>query len=181
MTRRVAPSILITGTPGVGKTSTTEQIVERLQAMMPNISWKNINVGNLIKEKHLYSEWNEEFNCSVFDEDMVVDELEDVVHPGAAVVDFHSCDFFPERWFDLVVVLTSDTNVLFSRLEKRGYAAKKIQENIECEIMRVCYDEAQEAYSSATVLDLSSNSVDDLEKNVQTVAQWVFQYMNGPQ
>ena len=24
---------------------------------------------------------------------------------GGTVVDFHSCDFFPERWFDLVLVL----------------------------------------------------------------------------
>jgi hypothetical protein len=24
---------------------------------------------------------------------------------GGNVVDFHSCDFFPERWFDLVVIL----------------------------------------------------------------------------
>ncbi len=38
---------------------------------------------------------------------------------GGVIVDFHSCDFFPERWFDLVVVLRVDNSVLYPRLENR--------------------------------------------------------------
>jgi adenylate kinase len=38
---------------------------------------------------------------------------------GGNVVDFHGCDFFPERWFDLVVVLRTDNSVLYSRLKAR--------------------------------------------------------------
>lgn len=37
-----------------------------------------------------------------------------------------------------VVVLTSDNTVLYDRLIKRGYNNAKVQENIQCEIMRVC-------------------------------------------
>mgnify|MGYP001039043153 CR=1 FL=1 len=48
-----------------------------------------------------------------------MDELEDVVKNGYCVVDFHSCDFFPERWFDLVVCLRADNGVLYDRLERR--------------------------------------------------------------
>ena len=48
----------------------------------------------------------------VLDEDMVCDELEDQMTAGGNVVDFHSCDFFPERWFDLVVILRTDNDVL---------------------------------------------------------------------
>ena len=36
-----------------------------------------------------------------------------------------------------VVVLTSDNTILFDRLVKRGYKTNKVQENVECEIMRV--------------------------------------------
>jgi len=49
----------------------------------------------------------------------VVDELEDVASKGGNIVDFHSCDLFPERWFDLVLVLRTDITVLYDRLEKR--------------------------------------------------------------
>jgi adenylate kinase len=38
---------------------------------------------------------------------------------GGKIVDFHSCGIFPERWFDLVLVLRADTNVLYPRMEKR--------------------------------------------------------------
>lgn len=38
---------------------------------------------------------------------------------GGNVVDYHGCDFFPERWFDLVIVLQTDNTVLYERLEKR--------------------------------------------------------------
>lgn len=49
----------------------------------------------------------------------VVDELEDIVSKGGNIVDYHSCDLFPERWFDLVLVLRTDITILYDRLEKR--------------------------------------------------------------
>ena len=47
----------------------------------------------------MYKKWNEEFDVPEFDTDMVVDEMEPMVKNGGVVVDFHSCDFFPERSF----------------------------------------------------------------------------------
>ena len=49
----------------------------------------------------------------------VCDALEDQLATGGNIVDYHSCDFFPERWFDLVVVLQTDNTILYERLEKR--------------------------------------------------------------
>ena len=63
-------------------------------------------------------------------------------------MDFHGCDFFPERWFDLVVVLQAETSVLWDRLAEggRNYSQAKIKENVQCEIMHVCVEEARESY-----------------------------------
>ena len=66
---------------------------------------------------------------------------------GGVVVDYHGADLFPERWFDLVVVLRTDNDVLYPRLEGRQYAPKKITENVEAEIMQVILDEARDAYA----------------------------------
>ena len=52
-------------------------------------------------------------------EDKLLDELEPVMAPGGVVVEFHTVDLFPERWFDLVLVLRADTSVLYDRLQKR--------------------------------------------------------------
>ena len=49
----------------------------------------------------------------------VVDELEDKMADGGVIVDYHGCDFFPERWFNIVFVLRTDNTHLYSRLESR--------------------------------------------------------------
>ncbi len=61
---RTAPNILITGTPGTGKTKTCELIAEASGA-------RHINVSDLIKSDELHSGWDEEFDCYVLNEDKV--------------------------------------------------------------------------------------------------------------
>jgi len=38
---------------------------------------------------------------------------------GGKIIDYHGCDFFPERWFDVVFVLRTNNTLLYDRLEKR--------------------------------------------------------------
>lgn len=73
-------------------------------------------VGEIVEVKELHSGKDTEFDSWILDEDKLCDELEDTMAAGGNVVDFHSCDFFPERWFDLVLVLRADNTVLFDRL-----------------------------------------------------------------
>lgn len=49
----------------------------------------------------------------------LLDELEGRQAGGGKVVDYHSCELFPERWFDAVFVLRTDTKHLFDRLKAR--------------------------------------------------------------
>jgi len=112
---------------------------------------------------------DEEYQCFVLDEDKLLDEMEVMLQDGFRVVDYHSSELFPERWFDLVVVLRTDNTVLYGRLEARGYSDAKIQENVECEIMQVPVDEAREAYKPEIIVELTSNTLDDMENNVETV------------
>lgn len=65
----------------------------------------------------------------LIDEDKVVDFLEKPVSLGGAIIDFHTSDFFPERWFDIVVLLRINNTDLFDRLTARGYKPEKITEN----------------------------------------------------
>lgn len=87
MTRRF-PNILVTGTPGTGKTTLCEQLVE----MFPNPSHKSLNggsfdqigfthikVGQLIKEHQLYNEWDDDLNVPVFDDHLVLDHLQSIM------------------------------------------------------------------------------------------------------
>lgn len=60
-------------------------------------------------------------------------------------------------------------------LSRSGYNQKKITENIECEIMQVVLDEARESYSEDIVVELTSNSVEEMESNVLRVQRWIEQ------
>jgi len=50
----------------------------------------------------------------------VIDELEERMSKGGNIVDYHSCEFFPERWFDIVFVLRTDNSILYKRLQQRS-------------------------------------------------------------
>jgi len=76
-----------------------------------------------IKTKGFHAESKDtEFDAYVLDEeseDKLMDAMEPFMAKGGVIVDFHSCEFFPERWFDLVLVLRTDNTLLFDRLTKR--------------------------------------------------------------
>ena len=51
--------------------------------------------------------------------DKLIDDLEPIVSEGGVILDWHTCEVFPERWPDLVVVLRCDHTKLWERLERR--------------------------------------------------------------
>jgi adenylate kinase len=129
-------------------------------------------VGDLVKSAECYESVDEEFDSLILDEDKLLDAMEPILAEGGCVVDFHSCELFPERWFDLVLVLRADTNTLFDRLVERNYSEKKRDENVECEIMQTVLEEAMESYRHEIVHELQSNTIEQLEENVERVVAW---------
>ncbi|KAL9674874.1 hypothetical protein QQ045_003073 [Rhodiola kirilowii] len=163
---RKKPNILVTGTPGTGKTTTCEALAEAT-------GLRHVNIGELVKEKNLHDGWDDEFECHVINEDLICDELEDSMEEGGVIVDYHGCDFFPERWFDCVMVLQTDNSVLYDRLSDRGYTGSKLSNNIECEIFQTLLEEAKESYADNIVVALKSDTVEDMSRNVETLTEWV--------
>ncbi|XP_038621410.1 adenylate kinase isoenzyme 6 isoform X1 [Tachyglossus aculeatus] len=164
------PNILLTGTPGVGKTTLGKELATRAEL-------NYVNVGDLAREKQLYDGFDEEYQCPILDEDRVVDELEDQMRNGGVIVDYHGCDFFPERWFHIVFVLRTENSHLYKRLESRGYSEKKLQDNIQCEIFQILYEEAMASYKKEIVHQLPSNTPEELENNLDQIIKWVQQWI----
>mmetsp|Transcript_19609 Transcript_19609/g.29218 ORF Transcript_19609/g.29218 Transcript_19609/m.29218 type:complete len:178 (+) Transcript_19609:74-607(+) len=167
-TKRKRPNILITGTPGTGKTSLAEEVASKS-------GMTHINLSVVIGDKGLHDGRDEKFDCFVLNEDKVCDALEDALgsQNGGYIVDFHSCDFFPERWFDLVVVLRCDNTLLFDRLKKRKYSEHKISENVTCEIMQTVLDEAKDSYKANIVKEVRSENLDEFEENVKNLLAYI--------
>ena len=160
------PNILVTGTPGTGKSCTCALIAEAT-------GLKHLEVGELVKQESYPEGWDEEFQSYTLDEDRLLDGIEQSMEAGGMVVDFHGADLFPERWFDLVLVLRANNTVLFDRLTERGYAQNKITENVECEIMQVVLEEVRETFPAEIVHAVQSETVEDMDSNVERVKQWL--------
>ena len=64
---KTAPVILITGTPGTGKTTHAQLVVQ-----LAPIPMRHISVGELVKEKDLHEGYDEEWQSYIVDEDKVL-------------------------------------------------------------------------------------------------------------
>lgn len=160
-------NILITGTPGTGKSS----ICEKLLPMLPNFEY--INVGEFASERQLYSDYDEELECHILDEDAVLENLKPIMEDetGGIIVDYHGCDFFPKEWFDAVFVLRTSTTPLFDRLSDRGYSQKKLDSNVESEIYQIILDEAKSTFER--VYEFKNDGPTDMEENIDRIRDWI--------
>ena len=166
---RLSPNIIITGTPGAGKTSHSELLAQNIP------SFRHLSINAFVKERGCHEGWDEGAQSWIVDEDALLDGLEQdlIRETGGYIIDWHACDLFPKAWIDLVIVLRTSTEKLYDRLKTRGYGEAKLQENIDAEIMEVILNEARESYDERIVVELRSEGVADLEANVVRIEKWI--------
>lgn len=168
---RTSPNIIITGTPGAGKTTTAQELASRT-------GLHHLDINDVVK-KHNIGEKNDDPddpNTKIVDEDRLLDVIENDLEEGGQIIDWHACDLFPVKLIDLVCVIRCDNKVLYDRLKARGYGEKKLQENLDCEIMEVLVQEAREAYDEEMIVELRSEKTEDIDSNVERIEQWIKQW-----
>ncbi|ODV97545.1 hypothetical protein PACTADRAFT_37213 [Pachysolen tannophilus NRRL Y-2460] len=164
--RRLLPNILITGTPGCGKTAHARNLVDKIPEL------KHFQISDIAKSRNAIVGYDEARDTSVVDEDKLLDSIEADLEAGGVVIDWHCCDIFPERLIDLVIVLRCDNGILFDRLKERKYKQSKIDENLDVEIMDVIAQEAKESYVPEIVIELQSEQIENMNENVERIVTW---------
>ncbi|MEN6554658.1 MAG: adenylate kinase family protein [Methanobacterium sp.] len=161
--------ILITGTPGVGKTTVSSILVEKIDACL-------VNINELVDEKHLYTGIDEERGYKIVDLDALFNEIAKIIkntddHDKHVVVEGHLSHLFENS--DIVIVLRANPDVLHDRMKIKGWKAAKIRENIEAEAIDICSYESFEIHSDKV------NEIDTSDIHPDQVADLIVDVING--
>jgi adenylate kinase len=62
------------------------------------------------------------------------------------------------------------------RFGRRNYPEAKLQENLDSEIMEVLLQEARDSYDEEIVIELRSDTTEEMEGNVERIEKWVEQW-----
>lgn len=103
----------------------------------------------------------------------LLDAIDKDLENGGQIIDWLACDLFPQSKIDLVVVLRCDTEPLYDRLTARGYGKKKLDNDMDAEIMQVTLQEARDAYDQEIVIELFSDTAEQIDENVSRIETWV--------
>lgn len=159
------PTVIICGTPGTGKST----LVERIKPDLPEANY--INLSKFAIDNACTSGFDDQLECHIIDEEKLFDCIEPILsRHGLNVLESIHANLLDPEWVDKVFVLRTDTTKLYDRLQSRGYKQDKITNNVEAEIFQLIYDEAIESFGQESVIQLTNNEPEDLDRNVATVS-----------
>ncbi|MBN1784969.1 MAG: adenylate kinase family protein [Candidatus Bathyarchaeota archaeon] len=150
--------MLVTGTPGVGKTTIAHKLASKMEA-------NYLGINELVKEQQLFTRVDDERGTLIADTEKVLENLEKLLAntTGTTVIEGHYVvDVVPTNYVKTVLVLRRDPRQLKAVLEERGYDSKKVWENLTGEILDVCLFDTLSVYGSDQVceIDVSDKTVD---------------------
>jgi len=162
-------AILITGTPGVGKTVVACMLASRLGA-------NYVNLGELVEQENLILGVDEERGTLIADTGKVSRRLKKFMEASDrdVIVDGHyATDVAPAERVHLVFVLRRDPDELKGLMERRGFGERKLWENLAAEILDVCLWDAVKACGSEKVceVDASSKSTSEVVEEIVSILE----------
>ncbi len=130
--------IILTGTPGVGKSTISKILAEKLNA-------KIIDLKEVAGKHKIILEYDEKTMSMVIDESKISKAIKAEIEKNQDyIIPSHLSHFISPRIVDFCFVLRCDPIVLERRLEKRGYSKQKVAENVMCEFLDACLIESIE-------------------------------------
>ena len=151
----MARIILVTGTPGVGKT-----VFAKLLARQTGSTY--LNIGELVKRAKLYRRFDRSSKTFVIDEHRLRRSLRlyfDDNKGKGLIIDGHSLNgFMPRRRKMVALVLRLDPVILARRLKARKWPRQKVWDNVESELIDVPLYEAWKFLGPARMYEINATS-----------------------
>jgi len=162
--KRFRRIILVTGTPGVGKTSISRLLASKLDAV-------HVNIAELVERESLISGVDKARETLIADTDKVSKRVQEIIKSSDCdiIVDGHyAVDVVPTKNVHMVFVLRRDPSELKGFMKKRGFKERKLWENLAAEILDVCLWDAVSACGSDKVceIDVSGRKIEEVVEDM---------------
>ena len=163
--------ILITGTPCVGKTSTTKQLAAKLNAHY-------INLTDFAKNNNLTLGEDKKRHTTIINEKAMQHKLAETINAtdnANIIIDGHYASAVtPPNLTTHVFVLRRNPKELKQLMQKCGFSGRKLWENLASEILDVCLVEALNMHGEDKVCEL-----DTTDKSVGEVVNEILGILDG--
>ncbi len=155
--------IALTGTPGTGKTCAA--------GILKKKGFAAIGLNSEIRKRKLYSGYDRKRKTYVADFGKIGKFLKkelkrEKYRDKIALIDSHLSHLLPSRIVDAAVVLRCEPAVLERRLEKRGWNAEKVRENVEAEIIGLIECEARKKHEKVFVIDTTRLTAEQAARKI---------------
>lgn len=150
--------ILISGTPGTGKTTVSKILAKNTGRELIRISELASDDVTIRTEK----------DTKIVDVEKLKQKIKRRMS-GSAVVDGHLSHLMD--FGDLVIVLRTDPKVLKKRLIKKGFDKAKTRENLEAEALDVCLIESVERHKNVFEIDTTEKSPQDVAGDIIKIVE----------
>lgn len=162
--------VVISGTPGVGKTVVALKIAKLLEGIY-------LNLSEFVITNKLYLYYDEETSSYVIDEVKLRNSLNEFIINNCSrpiVIDSHYGEIVEDRFINKIIVLRLNPKELYNRLVSRGWSGRKLRDNVEAELLGVSTMNALEEHGVGKVCE-----VDTTGKDVDSVVDEVIKIING--
>src|SRR5918992_3958983 len=149
----------ITGNPGVGKHTVTNLLSKKIK------NSKIIDINKLIIS-------NQTFTIETFEADLKKTRsflLKELINDDNVIIVGHLLPYLLKRnELDFIAILRRSPYSLIKVYKKRKYSNKKIQENIICEILGICFYDTLKIFGKKKISEIDT-TYDDPEESVKKI------------
>ena len=157
--------IVITGTPGVGKTNTSRILARKLKAT-------HIDLNKIVLNERLTVGYDKKRKCFIADFKKISEKISKVMKKlgkRTTILDGHYAVLVAEpSMIEYVFVLRCNPEELETRLKNRRYLKKKMAENVMAEILGACLSDAIVVCGREKVyqIDVTQKSPDEVVSDI---------------
>ena len=165
--------LIVSGTPGTGKTTISNNIQNYIEA-------KVISLNELAISENLIENYDTKRETSVIDNNKLIAFLIELIKeyekedPEFLIIESHFSDIVPEQFINFVIILRCDPDELHKRLKRRGYKREKIRENVQSEILGNCVN-----YFINKPLNTPILEIDTTNASIETITKTIMRILTN--